>query len=164
MNKKEIIINPDKAKRITYVVVFSIVVLLYVIMLKNNKVDHTLGVALIALFVGLTLYFLYSIFFPKAAIIINEDGLKENIIKGAGLIKWNKISEIYICVIPKKKYDTFFLGINYHKDENDRRRVKFKGKVNEKLGDALIVLDGLEMEPYDIYNSIQKYYSKFIKK
>ena len=85
MNKKEIIINPDKANRITYVVVFSIVVLLYVIMLKNNKVDHTLGVALIALFVGLTLYFLYSIFFPKAAIIINEDGIKENIIKGAFL-------------------------------------------------------------------------------
>lgn len=164
MTKKDIKINPYKGKRITYVVVFAIVVLIYAIMLKNNAVDRNLGIGLIAFFTGLSLYFLYSIFFPKPAIIIDEEGIKENVLRGAGLIKWSKIKEIYICVIPKKKYDMCYLAINYHEDENDRRRVKFKGKINEKKGDVIINLDDLEMEPYDIYNSIQKYYSKFIRK
>ena len=58
----------------------------------------------------------------------------------------------------------YYLGLNYRKDENDKRKIKFKGKVSEKKGDVVISLDELDMQPYDIYNTIQKYYSKFVKK
>lgn len=164
MNKKEIVINEAKSKKVVYAVVFGIVILLYAIMMKNELIDSTLGIVLIAFFLGLTLYFIYSIYFPKPFLVVNEEGIKGKNIKRTGLIKWEKISEIYICVIPKKKYDVFYLGINYHKDENDKRRVKFKGKVHELIGDVQISIDELEMEPYDIYNNIQKYYSKHVKK
>lgn len=164
MNQKEIKITPLKAKNITYIVVFSVVILLYAIMLKQDLVDRTLGLVLMGFFAVLTLYFLITIIFPRPSIIINPEGIKDNIIRGKGLIEWSRISEVYICIIPKKKYDLYYLGLNYRKDENDKRKIKFKGKVSEKKGDVVISLDELDMQPYDIYNTIQKYYSKFVKK
>ena len=164
MNKKEIIINQSKTKRITYAVVFAVVTLIYGIMYRSNLLSRELGLVLVAFCAGLTLYFIYSVYFPKASIVINKDGIKQKAMRGKGPIKWEKISEIYICVIPKKKYDTYFLVIKYRKDENDTRKVKFKGKVDQKIGDVVLVIDELEMQPYDIYNKIQKYYSKFIRK
>ena len=132
MNKKEIIINQSKTKRITYAVVFAVVTLIYGIMYRSNLLSRELGLVLVAFCAGLTLYFIYSVYFPKASIVINKDGIKQKAMRGKGPIKWEKISEIYICVIPKKKYDTYFLGIKYRKDENDTRKVKFKGKVDQK--------------------------------
>ena len=126
-------------------------------MYRSNLLSRELGLVLVAFCAGLTLYFIYSVYFPKASIVINKDGIKQKAMRGKGPIKWEKISEIYICVIPKKKYDTYFLGIKYRKDENDTRKVKFKGKVDQKIGDAVLVIDELEMQPYDIYNNIQKY-------
>ncbi|WP_455543687.1 STM3941 family protein [Intestinibacter sp.] len=164
MNNKEIIINPSKSKKISYVLVFAIVALVYLVMMRVNWITRELGIMLIAFCACVCIYFSYSLFFPRASIVVNQEGIKDKVIRGKGLIKWDKISEIYICVIPKKKYDTYFLGIKYRKDENDKRKVKFKGKVNEKVGDTVLTLDELEMEPYDIYNNIQKYYSKFIRK
>ena len=131
---------------------------------NNKSIKNKKNYILVAFCAGLTLYFIYSVYFPKASIVINKDGIKQKAMRGKGPIKWEKINEIYICVIPKKKYDTYFLGIKYRKDENDTRKVKFKGKVDQKIGDAVLVIDELEMQPYDIYNNIQKYYSKFIRK
>ena len=164
LNNKEIVINPSKSKKVSYVVVFALVALVYLVMMRFNWITRELGIGLIVFCACVSIYFLYSLYFPKASLVINQEGIKEKAIRGKGLIKWDKISEIYICVIPKKKYDTYFLGIKYRKDENDKRKVKFKGKVNEKVGDAVLTLDELDIEPYDIYNSIQKYYSKFIRK
>ena len=114
-------------------------------MYRSNLLSRELGLVLVAFCAGLTLYFIYSVYFPKASIVINKDGIKQKAMRGKGPIKWEKISEIYICVIPKKKYDTYFLGIKYRKDENDTRKVKFKGKVDQKIGDAVLVIDELEM-------------------
>lgn len=164
LNNKEIIINPSKSKKISYVVVFALVALVYLTMMKFNWITRELGIGLIVFCACVSLYFLYSLYFPKAALIVNQEGIKEKAIRGKGLIAWNKISEVYICIVPKKKYDMYFLGIKYRNDENDKRKIKFKGKVNECIGDVVLTLDELEMEPYEIYNNIQKYYSKFIKR
>ena len=164
MNNKEISITPSNSKKVSYVVVFAVVALVYLVMMKFNWITRELGIWLVAFCACVSLYFLYSLCFPKASLVINQDGIKEKAIRGKGLIKWEKISEVYICIIPKKKYDTYYLGIKYRKDENDKRKVKFKGKFKERIGDVVLTLDELEMEPYEIYNNIQKYYSKFIKR
>ena len=72
MNKKEIIINQSKTKRITYAVVFAVVTLIYGIMYRSNLLSRELGLVLVVFCAGLTLYFIYSVYFPKASIVINK--------------------------------------------------------------------------------------------
>lgn len=164
MNKKEIVINQSKTKRVTYAVVFSIVTLIYAIMYKNKFLSKELGLILVAFCAGLSIYFIWGVYRPKASITINQEGITQKAMGKKGFIEWEKISEIYICIVSKKKYDTYFLGIKYREDKNDKRKIKFKGKTEGKKGDKIITLDELDMQPYDIYNNIQKYYSKYIKK
>lgn len=164
MSKKEIVLNQSKTKRVTYAVVFLIVTLIYTVMYKNKFLNHDFGLILITFCGAVSIYFIFRVCFPKPALVINEQGISQKVKSKKGIIEWEKIKEIYICVVPKRKYDTYYLGIKYRKDENDKRKIKFKGKVDKKIGDKTIILDELEMEPYEIYNKIQKYYSKFIRK
>lgn len=157
---RELKINPSKERKLNYVISFVVVDILYAIMVKYKWCDRNLGISLIIFFAALTVFFLYSAYFPKPKFILNEEGIKHTGLKGSGLIEWKKISEIYICIIPKKDNKLYFLGIKYKESEEDVKKVKFKGKVNEKVGDVTIPLKELEFQPYDIYTKILKFYNK----
>lgn len=156
---KELKINPSKSRKISYVVSFLLVDIMYVVMIKTNLCDRNLGIGFIAFFTLLACYFLYSAYRPKPRYVINSEGIKHNALASAGLVNWEKISEIYICIVEKKKESNHYLGIKYKTDEKDKKRVKFKGKVNKKVGDVIVSLDELDMKPYDAYSAIIKYYN-----